>query len=223
MASETTTKMVGYGDFILETRTRPLTDRQKNNWDIRYDEKRFIYGQDPNYFIAQQLPKLEKGRGLFLAEGEGRNAVFAAGLGHDVVAVDNSFVGRRKALELAASRDVSIDYRLEDLTNGSWSKESWDFVVLCFAHMDPAIMPTVHCQVADSLLPNGRMIFLSFSKAQLGRKSGGPPRLEWLHDPTELVKQFPGLDLKVEEREVDLAESVGHTGPAMVIEITGSK
>jgi len=200
-----------------------LTDQHKNNWDIRYDEERFFYGKEPNYFVARKLSALEKGRGLFLAEGEGRNAVFAAGMGHEVVAVDNSFVGQRKALELAAARSVSIDYRLEDLTNGSWAKESWDFVVLCFAHMDPAIMPTVHCQVAECLPPNGRMIFLSFSKAQFGRTSGGPPRLDWLHDPAELKRQFPGLDLTVEEREVDLEESVGHNGLAMVIEITGSK
>jgi len=200
-----------------------MTDGKRNNWDIRYDEERFFYGKEPNYFVARQLPKLEKGRGLFLAEGEGRNAVFAAGLGHEVVAVDNSMVGRRKALELAADRGVSVDYRFEDLTAGSWASESWDFVVLCFAHMDPAIMPTVHCQVAECLAPNGRLILLSFSKAQFGRKSGGPPRLEWLHDPVELEGQFPGLDLKVEEREVDLEESVGHNGPAMVIEITGSK
>ena len=81
-----------------------MTGDKRNNWDIRYDEERFFYGKEPNYFVAQQLPKLEKGRGLFLAEGEGRNAVFAAGLGHEVVAVDNSVVGRRKALELAAAR-----------------------------------------------------------------------------------------------------------------------
>jgi len=200
-----------------------MTDGKRNNWDIRYDEERFFYGKEPNYFVARQLPKLEIGRGLFLAEGEGRNAVFAAGLGHEVVAVDNSFVGRRKAMDLAVARGVNIDYRFEDLTAGSWASESWDFVVLCFVHMDPAIMPTVHRQVAECLAPNGRMIFLSFSKAQFERKSGGPPRLDWLHDPAELKEQFPGLDLTVEEREVDLEESVGHNGSAKVIEITGSK
>jgi len=200
-----------------------LTDRHRNNWDLRYDHERFFYGKEPNYFVARKLPALEKGRGLFLAEGEGRNAVFAAGLGHEVVAVDKSFVGRRKAIDLAVTRGVSIDYRFEDLTAGSWPRESWDFVVLCFVHLDPAFMSTVHCQVAECLAPNGRMIFLSFSKAQFGRTSGGPPRLDWLHDPVELEGQFPGLDLVIEETEVDLDESVGHTGPAMVIEITGSR
>jgi len=215
--------LVGYGVFILDPGAQPLMNRYKTNWDARYEEEGFFYGKEPNYFVARQLSALDKGRGLFLAEGEGRNAVFAAGLGHDVVAVDISTVGRRKALDLAAARDVSIDYRCEDLTSGSWATESWDFVVLCFVHLDPAIMPAVHHQVAKCLAPNGRLIFLSFSKAQLGRNSGGPPMLDWLHDPAELKVQFPGLDLVVEEKEIDLEESVGHNGLAMVIEITGSK
>ena len=200
-----------------------MTDGKRTKWDVRYEEEGFFYGKEPNYFVARELPKLDKGRGLFLAEGEGRNAVFAAGLGHEVVAVDNSFFGRRKALGLAAATGVSIEYRGEDLTTGSWARESWDFVVLCFVHLDPAILPTVHRQVAECLAPNGRMIFQSFSKAQFGRTSGGPPHLDWLHDPAELKGQFPGLDLVVDEREVDLEESVGHNGLAMVIEITGSK
>ncbi len=200
-----------------------MTDGKKNNWDARYDQERYFYGERPNYFVAGQLPALDKGRGLFLAEGEGRNAVFAAGLGHEVVAVDNSFVGRRKALDLAAASGVSIKYRLEDLTAGSWARESWDFVVLCFVHLNPKIMPEVYGQVAECLAPNGRLILLSFSKAQFGRTSGGPPGLEWLHDPAELKGQFPGLDLAVEEKEVDLQEALGHKGLAMVIEMTGVK
>jgi SAM-dependent methyltransferase len=200
-----------------------MTDGTKNNWDVRYDQERYFYGERPNYFVARQLPALDKGRGLFLAEGEGRNAVFAAGLGHEVVAVDNSFVGRRKALDLAAANGVNIDYRLEDLTAGSWARESWDFVVLCFVHLNPKIMPEVHGQVAECLAPNGRLILLSFSKAQFGRTSGGPPRLEWLHDLAELKGQFTGLELAVEEKEVDLQEALGHNGLAIVIEMTGVK
>ena len=84
---------------------------QKNNWDNRYDEQRYFYGTEPNYFVERSLAGLAPGRALFLAEGEGRNAVYAAGLGHEVVAVDNSFVGRRKALELATRRVVEEDLR----------------------------------------------------------------------------------------------------------------
>jgi hypothetical protein len=67
------------------------------------------------------------------------------------------------------------------------------------------------------------MILNSFSKAQFGRNSGGPPRLEWLHDLDELMDQFPGLNLVGEEKEVELQEAAGHRGPAMVIELMGIK
>lgn len=193
------------------------------NWDDRYDQKTYFYGREPNYFVARQLPLLERGRGLFLAEGEGRNAVFAAALGNEVTAVDGSEVGRRKALELAAARNVNLDYRLADVIVDPWDKETWDFIVLCFAHLPPENMPGVHQRVAACLKSGGTMILNSFSKAQFGRKSGGPPSLELLHDLDELMGQFPGLNLMGEEKEVDLHESVGHSGLAMVIELTGIK
>ena len=200
-----------------------MAEAPRNNWDDRYDREGFLYGDEPNYFVARSLKNVAPGRGLFLAEGEGRNAVFAAGLGHEVTAVDSSQVGRDKALALAAAHGVSIDYRLADLTVDPWGDESWDIIVLCFAHLPPEIMPEIHQRVAAALRPGGTVILNSFSKAQFGRKSGGPPRLEWLHGLEELLEQFPGLDLKGEVKEVELRESVGHHGPAMVIEMTGKK
>ncbi len=195
----------------------------KNNWDNRYDEQRFFYGTEPNYFVERSLAGLAPGRALFLAEGEGRNAVYAAGRGHDVVAVDNSFVGQRKALELASARGVELEYRLEDLVGGSWTAESWDLIVLGFAHMPPEIMPAVHEACAVALKPGGVLILNSFAKSQFGRKSGGPPSLDWLHDLTELQGRFPGLAVEAIETEVELDESVGHRGLAMVIELVGRK
>jgi SAM-dependent methyltransferase len=195
----------------------------RNNWDARYDQDQYFYGLEPNYFVARQLTGLEPGRALFLAEGEGRNAVFAAGLGYEVTAVDSSAVGRSKALELAAARDVPLEYWLADVIAEPWDQQTWDIIVLCFAHLAPEEMAGVHQRVAACLAPGGTMILNSFSKAQFGRKSGGPPRLEWLHDLDELLTQFPGLDLKGEEKEVELSESLGHHGSAMVIELTGKK
>ena len=198
-----------------------MTGAPRNRWDERYDQESFFYGEAPNYFVARELVKIGPGRGLFLAEGEGRNGVFAAGLGHQVTAVDSSAVGRRKALQLAAARGVALDYRLADLVADRWDDAAWDFIVLCFVHLPPEIMPGIHRRVAACLKPGGVLILNSFSKAQFGRTSGGPPHLEWLHDLEELKGQFPGLDLKAEEKEVDLREATGHIGPAMVIELTG--
>jgi hypothetical protein len=50
----------------------------KEFWNQRYAEAAFAYGSEPNAFFAEQLSKLEPGKLLLPAEGEGRNAVFAA-------------------------------------------------------------------------------------------------------------------------------------------------
>lgn len=193
-------------------------------WDERYDHERYFYGRTPNSFVAEQLPLLPKGRGLYLAEGEGRNAVFAAGLGHHVVAVDASAVGRRKALALAEDRGVGIHYHVRDALEEPWHEQAWDHVVLCFVHVDPAHRAELHRRVASCLKPGGTLIYVGFAKAQLGRPSGGPPREDWLHDLAVVREEFPGVELEhAVEREVDLQEGVGHVGAAMVIELLGTK
>ena len=197
--------------------------KHENNWDNRYDEERYFYGTEPNVFVARSLAGLKPGLALFLAEGEGRNAVYAAQLGHRVVAVDNSFVGQRKTLALAAERGVTVDYRLADVIAGAWTAEQWDLIVLCFAHMPPEVMPQVHADCALALAPGGVVVLNSFEKSQLGRKSGGPPRLEMLHDVPTLLGSFPGLDVEAVEVEADLAEGVGHRGPAKLIELLARK
>ena len=195
-----------------------------NRWDDRYDHERYFYGEEPNAFLAAHLPGLPPGRALFPAEGEGRNAVFAAGLGHRVLAVDSSAVGRRKALELAARRGVALEYRCADVLEDPWPAQPWDLVALCFAHLAPQDAVVLHARAAACLVPGGCLLLNSFSKAQLGRPSGGPPRLEWLHDLAELRTQFPGVVFEhAVEQEVELGEGVGHRGPAMVIELVGRK
>lgn len=193
-------------------------------WDERYDHERYFYGRTPNYFVAEQLPLLPKGRGVYLAEGEGRNAVFAAGLGHHVVAVDASAVGRRKALALAADRGVGIHYHVGDVLENPWHEQAWDHAVLCFVHVAPEHRAELHRRTAQCLKPGGTLILVSFSRAQFGRPSGGPPREDWLHDLAELRGEFPEIEFEhAVEREVELQEGVGHVGPAMVIEMLGTK
>lgn len=207
----------------------PAPGQPPNRWDQRYDHPRYYYGEEPNAFLAAHLPTLAPGTLLCLAEGEGRNAVHAAALGHRVLAVDSSAVGRRKALDLATRRGVTLDYRCADVLADDWSVDPWDgrpwdAIALCFAHLEPVDAARMHARAAASLRPGGTLLLNSFSKAQFGRPSGGPPRLEWLHDLEALRGQFPGVAWEhAVEREVELAEGAGHRGAAMVIEMIGRR
>src|SRR5680860_901350 len=104
-------------------------------WNERYGIEEYVYGTEPNQFYKEQLEKLSPGKILFPAEGEGRNAVFAAKQGWQVTAFDPSIEGKRKAEFLATKNDVTIDYQIDNYDSVDFEKESFDYIVLIFAHM----------------------------------------------------------------------------------------
>ena len=55
----------------------------KEFWDTRYAEIDFAYGKTPNTFFKDSIDKLTPGKLLLPADGEGRNAVYAATKGWD--------------------------------------------------------------------------------------------------------------------------------------------
>lgn len=106
-----------------------------NTWDERYNTKEYIYGTEPNQFVAQNIQNIKKGSVLCLGAGEGRNAVYLAEMGHHVTAVDSSRVGLEKARNLAVSRGVQITTIVADLADFIIQPESWDMITSIFCHL----------------------------------------------------------------------------------------
>jgi len=84
----------------------------KEMWNQRYAAKDFSYGTEPNRFFKDWIDKYPAGEILFPAEGEGRNAIYAAKKGWEVTAFDFSGEGKRKAVQLAEIEKVKIDYKV---------------------------------------------------------------------------------------------------------------
>ncbi len=184
----------------------------------RYGEEGYAYGTMPNAFFSQQLERLEKGRILFPAEGEGRNAVYAARKGFESYAFDFSLAGRKKALALAERYNVRIDYRVDQYENVVYPNEFFDAIVLVFAHMPAKKRQQWHRRLATFLRQDGLLIIEGFSKDQLNYRSGGPPVLDMLFSEEELQNDFAGLQLLgLEKRVTILEEGPYHKGEASVI------
>src|SRR4051812_12435595 len=111
-------------------------------WNDRYSKEEFAYGEQPNNYLKEQLEKLDAGSILFPAEGEGRNAVFAAQLGWRVSAFDISIEGKNKALGLAEANNVTIDYQVGELQELNYKPEQFDAIALIYAHF-PADIKSV--------------------------------------------------------------------------------
>jgi SAM-dependent methyltransferase len=192
-------------------------------WDQRYAAHEFVYGQAPNEFLREQLTKLKPGLALFPAEGEGRNALYAASLGWTVFAFDQSKVARDKALALAAERNITIRYDVKGLDEFR-GDHTYDMVGLFYVHMPSDLRHQVHAELLKALKPGGVVILECFSERQLEHDSGGPKDPDMLMNIDKLLNDFSGLDhLLVAESLVTLDEGTFHRGTASVMRLTGQK
>lgn len=206
-----------------------LTDPWLKRWNSRYQEREFAYGTKPNEFLKEQIHKLEAAAILFGAEGEGRNAVYAAKLGWNVSAFDISDEGKKKALELANENKVSIDYRVGQLPNLEYENEQFDAIALIYAHFPPNIKSVYHQLLDKKLKKGGIVIFEAFGKNHLvyrdkNPKIGGPSDLDSLFSTDELKSDFENYEvLELVEKEIELSEGIYHNGKGSVTRFIGRK
>lgn len=193
-------------------------------WDERYAAEGFAYGMKPNRFFQSSIKGLLPRKALFPAEGEGRNAVYAATLGWDCHAFDFSSSAKEKGEALAQKAGVSIDYRCCSVEEYEGDEAGYDLVVLVFAHMPPELRPLLHRRVVSWLKPGGTLIFEGFTPEQLRFTSGGPKDEAMLFTEAMLREDFAGLEFRSLETTITmLDEGEFHQGEASVIRLIATK
>ncbi len=182
-----------------------------------------MYGDQPNIYFAEKLAELTPGKALFPAEGEGRNAVYAAIQGFEVEAFDQSEEGKKKAMQLAEINSVKINYTTVSADTIGYKKESFDLLVMVFAHF-PEILRLGFAQMVSSLVKKGGGIILEgFSKEHSkfqdeNPNAGGPKHWEMLYDLEELKTDFSDFDFQEAYiSETILSEGAYHKGKASVV------
>ncbi|WP_297728600.1 bifunctional 2-polyprenyl-6-hydroxyphenol methylase/3-demethylubiquinol 3-O-methyltransferase UbiG, partial [Limnohabitans sp. Rim8] len=104
----------------------------KARWDYRFARPDYIFGTDPNAFLASQKDRLPQGKALAVADGEGRNSVWLAQQGLQVDAFDFSEPAGAKARHLAERRQVKVAFHLSDWQSFAWPLAHYDCVVGIF-------------------------------------------------------------------------------------------
>jgi len=203
----------------------PWLDR----WNDRYSEEAFAYGELPNNYLKEQLEKLEAGSILFPAEGEGRNAVFAARLGWETSAFDISSEGKNKALKLAEKHNVKIDYQVGELQGLHYRQGQFDAIALIYAHFPAAVKSSIHKELNKCLRTGGLVIFEAFSKKHLdylakNEKAGGPKDIGSLFSMEEIRADFANYYfMELAETEIELNEGLYHNGKGSVVRFVAQK
>lgn len=194
-------------------------------WDERYSGESYAYGKQPNDFLLQNYQQIARqGRVLCLAEGEGRNGVFLAQQGLDVLAVDASAVGMAKAQKLAEEKGVKLHTQVADLADFVIEPESWDAIVSIFCHLPRVLRSQLHHQAVRGLRPGGVFILEAYTPEQLSYKTGGPAVVEMTMQLADLREELAGLDIRLgEERIREVHEGEYHTGTGAVVQLLAVK
>jgi 2-polyprenyl-3-methyl-5-hydroxy-6-metoxy-1,4-benzoquinol methylase len=206
-----------------------MNDQWTDRWNERYSKPEFAYGEQPNNYVKEQLEKLKPGTILFPAEGEGRNAIFAARRGWNVSAFDISEEGRKKATRLAETNHVTVDYQVGKLNTLNFTPGQFDVIALIYAHFPADIKSAMHHALDKYLRKGGLIIFEAFSKKHLeyvtrNEKVGGPKDIAQLFSVEEIKSDFAHYEvIELSEQEIELNEGLFHNGTGSVIRFVGQK
>lgn len=198
-------------------------------WNQRYREKEYAYGMVPNEFFKSQILKINTGKILFPAEGEGRNAVYAAQKGWQVTAFDASIEAKKKAEILAFNNKVQMKYDLGSVEEINYEPESFDAIALIFTHFPKENREKYYRKISSYLKSGGILIIECFSEKHIRNQqenpnAGGPKEASMLCSLEETKKELPDFNfLMAEEAEIILNEGLYHIGKANVIRMVAEK
>ena len=199
---------------------------QREFWNERFAKEGYFYGTEPNRYVASHIDALSEPQTiLFLGEGEGRNAIYAARKGHTVTALDASDVGLSKCAERAKSANLTLELIHTDLE--IWEPVgAYDAVLCSFLHLPEPLRSDVYAKVLGALKSGGLFAGEFFSIHQMPRTTGGPKDGTLLYTADALrsiLTNHPCDILELSECDTDLNEGRGHNGIASVVRMAVRK
>lgn len=195
-------------------------------WDERYSIEDYVFGEQPNAFLASQADLVRRHRrALAVADGEGRNGVWLAEQGLQVVSVDSSTVGLAKARRLAARHGVAIETVNADLGAFDWPEAAFDLVVAIFINFaDPPLRDAIFAGIKRTLEPGGALLLEGYRPEQIGYGTGGPRNPEHFYTRPLLEEAFSDLQiLHLREYDAEISEGTAHAGMSALIDLIAMK
>jgi len=195
-------------------------------WEGRFGGSDYAFGKEPNYFLASCKPMLpHAGKVLAVADGEGRNGVWLAEQGLDVMSIDFSPSAQRKGRALAKERAVTVSFVQADVHVFDYPEAAFDVVAEIFTQFSsPAERSMKWAGMRKALKPGGLLIIQGYTPKQLQYGTGGPKEIENLYTRATLEEAFRGFrDLAIVEEELELHEGTSHGGMSAVISLTARK
>ena len=203
-----------------------MDQTEYQRWETRFGVPDYIFGTAPNAFLAACKPLLPpSGKVLAVADGEGRNGVWLAAQGLDVLSIDFSPAAQEKARALARERGLHVTFEQADVHDWRYPEAAFDVVVEIFTQFStPAERARKWAGMRRTLKPGGLLIIQGYTPKQLEYGTGGPKAVENLYTRALLEDAFADFhDVTITEQEIEMREGTAHSGMSAVINLTARK
>jgi SAM-dependent methyltransferase len=204
-----------------------MTDTSElQHWQDRYSSPGYRFGKEPNEFLLRCQPLLPKsGKVLAVADGEGRNGVWLARQGLEILSIDFAPAALAKARALADEHRVAITFIEADVHAWPYPENTFDVVVDIFTQFStPPDRARKWAGMRRALKHRGLLIVAGYTPKQLEYGTGGPKQVEHLYTRAMLQQGFGDLaDVAIVEEERELQEGSGHSGMSAYIGLTARK
>jgi SAM-dependent methyltransferase len=182
---------------------------RREHWDRKYAESEQLWSATPNRSFAGEAAGLPPGRALDLACGEGRHAVWLAGRGWQVTAIDFSEVAIARGRARAARERVEVDFRCSDLLDFEPETGAFDLAFVLFLHLPGDERRVVLSRAAGALAPGGTFLLVGHDLEDLEKGVGGPSDPSVLYTPEDIVAEISELEIEKAERVLRSADDAG--------------
>ena len=203
-----------------------MTSKPPFFWDVRYAGDAYLFGVTPNAFLTAQAGRLWRGASvLAVADGEGRNGVWLAEHGLEVLSIDASPVAQDKAAQLAKQRGVRLQLECVDLETWAFPAAQFDVVAAIFVQFaGPDLRARMFDGMKRALKPGGLLLLEGYGPRQLEYRTGGPSNLENLYTEAMLLEAFGDLQIvELRSYDAEIAEGDGHKGISALVDLVAVK
>jgi SAM-dependent methyltransferase len=187
-----------------------MTTMDAAGWDARYATDELIWTSEPNRWLVETLANLPPGPALDLGAGEGRNALWLAGRGWEVTAVDFSAEAIRKGQAVQAAHPPETVQRVTwvhaDLLTYVPAPRSSAAVVMMYIHLPQPARRALVRAAADAVAVGGVLLVVGHDLTNPTEGVGGPSDPAVLFTAADIVADLAGLA----GLEVRRAERLGH-------------
>jgi len=167
---------------------------QSDEWDSAYAACELTWSVKPHPHVEEELGNLLPGRGIELGCGEGRQAIWLAGRGWKMTAVDFSPVAVDRGRKIAERHGIRVDWVVADVLDYDLTAPV-DLAMILYLHIHRDEFAGVLAKAATALAPGGTLLVLGWDRQNFTDGLGGPRPPEVLYSIDDLVGALDGLQV----------------------------